>query len=860
MVNGSGKIFTHLNIARGMKIVHVAMEFKGVTTPKYNLSKSIFGLAQYQAKHGATVKVYVPASRDIQKENLETVENSEMELTVYAQEERKVKIVEVLPKENRDDYSNIQIFLIENNVLFGSFDLYMREKENARPWVVFPLAVLEHLRLIKFCPDILSCNEWQTGLLPIYLRAHSNIQGDPFYGKIRSVFMSHDSTNLGLIPAEQWRLLGLPGDLAAHKSLEHSGQLSLLKAGMNADLILFNSEDDLADAMKRSELEIWGFISEMKNSGKVISILPIAENIYESLPSSYGRGVTEIYRQLLQGGKYSLDLYLTMMKEIENGNYRMEGIFRNIKNWELGRAEVLKQYEARNILSPVYLSAVTNEIISEEPGTRTSSGSAIIGILNDKLATMGKSDKCVLPLDAGENTKTWGIGLAAGRIKGLIRILGKQIGEQVLNQSVSFFAQLPKNGLGWMLPFASDNIVFTERIMVGNRPLNETKYGLVLFAQPENMDRDINLPEMRKLEQFGILTVNEETGELDSFLEKPKIEVIISKIKNINSNWCYKNTFIMAIRRDIAELMVNRYSEQSKANDGKTILEKGIDWSRHIIEPMCMSLADWKKGATEGGRGWGANKQDSKVSKEDWELLWEIAQDIKDASGGIGVGNLGVNSWWADTNNAYEIHYANYLATSYVEAINRNIRELFGVPLDADVQNSLADNVTLPQSKHNYLIMNSIFKKGGKVGKNCVIIDSVFEEEIEIPDQTVIIGSHIYQVDNKESVTECGSLIYNLDTEGAAFKFHKMMAQMSIYLKDGRKVNGIHPVDIEPFKDVFKGKVELQDIGSEKMKLEKKFIFDGRSFDELQDSVSLENTLKAQEKLQLEIKRLRRQI
>ena len=50
----------------------------------------------------------------------------------------------------------------------------------------FDKAVLSMLKQIDFCPDIIHCHDWQTGLIPVYLK--NEFQADSFYWGMKSYY------------------------------------------------------------------------------------------------------------------------------------------------------------------------------------------------------------------------------------------------------------------------------------------------------------------------------------------------------------------------------------------------------------------------------------------------------------------------------------------------------------------------------------------------------------------------------------------------------------------------------------------------------------------------------------------------
>lgn len=79
-------------------------------------------------------------------------------------------------------------------------------------------------------PDIVHCNDWQSGLVPALL---STVAPRP-----ATVFTIHNLAYQGLFPAAQFQKLGLPAVLWGITGLEFFGQLSYIKGGlMYADML-----------------------------------------------------------------------------------------------------------------------------------------------------------------------------------------------------------------------------------------------------------------------------------------------------------------------------------------------------------------------------------------------------------------------------------------------------------------------------------------------------------------------------------------------------------------------------------------------------------------------------------------------
>lgn len=86
--------------------------------------------------------------------------------------------------------NSLPIYFVENNKYFGKRKrLYGSKHENAR-FFFFNLAVLKLLKTIKFQPDLIHCHDWQTGLIPYFLKRR--FQKDKFFTKTATIFTIHN--------------------------------------------------------------------------------------------------------------------------------------------------------------------------------------------------------------------------------------------------------------------------------------------------------------------------------------------------------------------------------------------------------------------------------------------------------------------------------------------------------------------------------------------------------------------------------------------------------------------------------------------------------------------------------------------
>ncbi len=132
------------------------------------------------------------------------------------------------------NWGNVLVFFVGNRKYFDRPELYRtREGEytdNDERFILFSRAVLEGCKFIGFRPDLIHCHDWQTGLIPAYLKTVYKL--DAFYTRTRSVYTIHNIAYQGHYPYSSFRKAGFhPVDYTPDK-FEYYGGVSFLKSGI----------------------------------------------------------------------------------------------------------------------------------------------------------------------------------------------------------------------------------------------------------------------------------------------------------------------------------------------------------------------------------------------------------------------------------------------------------------------------------------------------------------------------------------------------------------------------------------------------------------------------------------------------
>jgi len=127
----------------------------------------------------------------------------------------------------------VPVYLIAHERSFGRAGLYGEGgkdyEDNLERFTVFGRGVLALLGHLGWPPDVLHCQDWQTGLLPVWLRVEPRAPG---LERTATLFTIHNLAYQGLFPPERLPVTGLGPDVFTPKGIEFYGKVNLLKGGL----------------------------------------------------------------------------------------------------------------------------------------------------------------------------------------------------------------------------------------------------------------------------------------------------------------------------------------------------------------------------------------------------------------------------------------------------------------------------------------------------------------------------------------------------------------------------------------------------------------------------------------------------
>ncbi len=134
----------------------------------------------------------------------------------------------------------IPVYLIGQDDLYDREGLYGNEygdyQDNAERFIFFSRAALELCKALGLKPDLIHCHDWQTGLIPVYLK--TIYSQEKVLDSTASLFTIHNLGYQGLFWHYDLHLTGLGWELFTPSGLEFFGKINLMKGGIIfADLL-----------------------------------------------------------------------------------------------------------------------------------------------------------------------------------------------------------------------------------------------------------------------------------------------------------------------------------------------------------------------------------------------------------------------------------------------------------------------------------------------------------------------------------------------------------------------------------------------------------------------------------------------
>jgi starch synthase len=187
------------------------------------LADVIGSLPKELTRQGLDVRVILPKYGDIPAVYREAM-TKVISFDVYIGWRKQYIGIEMLQHEG------VTFYFVDNEFYFKRPGIYGYGDEAER-FGFFCRGVIEALLLLDFQPDVIHCHDWQTGMIPVLLKAH--YQHLPFYSEMKTMSTVHNLKYQGVFDQSLLKdLFGLSDDHFTGTSLELHGGASFLKGGL----------------------------------------------------------------------------------------------------------------------------------------------------------------------------------------------------------------------------------------------------------------------------------------------------------------------------------------------------------------------------------------------------------------------------------------------------------------------------------------------------------------------------------------------------------------------------------------------------------------------------------------------------
>ncbi len=132
--------------------------------------------------------------------------------------------------------TKVQLYFFDNQKYFGLRkglyeDINTKKfyPDNHERFILYAKGIMEMIKKLGWTPDVIHCNDWQTGLIPAYLRTvYKDLE---ILKDTKIVFTIHNVEFKGIFPKETFKLTGLPDYVLDEISVDDKNY-SFLKAGI----------------------------------------------------------------------------------------------------------------------------------------------------------------------------------------------------------------------------------------------------------------------------------------------------------------------------------------------------------------------------------------------------------------------------------------------------------------------------------------------------------------------------------------------------------------------------------------------------------------------------------------------------
>lgn len=259
-----------------MNILFVASEMAPFAKTG-GLADVIGVLPKRLAELGLDVRVVIPYYKEAEKNlkrlkyKVKTLKNQEVNIPIdWISYKGNIKETMV---------GNVKVYFLCNNNFYGRDHIYGSPTgdypDNDTRYGFLCLGALEIAKALNFKPEIIHCNDWQTALVPIFLKWKKHYNDDPFFQDTKVVYTIHNIAYQGMYDQSLIEKFGLPPHIFNMNGIEFYGKTNLMKGGIITSDLVTTVSKKYSEEIKTPEYGYWldGVLRAVSNENKLVGVM-----------------------------------------------------------------------------------------------------------------------------------------------------------------------------------------------------------------------------------------------------------------------------------------------------------------------------------------------------------------------------------------------------------------------------------------------------------------------------------------------------------------------------------------------------------------------------------------------------------
>ena len=176
--------------------------------------------------------------------------------------------------------SGVEVYLIDCPIYFHREMPYTNDPDEDERFILFQIAIIETLQRLKWSPDIIHCNDWQTSLIPAYLKI--NYKWDKLFENTKTLISIHNIGYQGRFSKNAIYNAGLPpsqyypggpfeldntfcflkagilfSEIISTVSPTYAKEIQTKEFGAGMEGVLSTRKDDIYGVLNGIDTEVW---------------------------------------------------------------------------------------------------------------------------------------------------------------------------------------------------------------------------------------------------------------------------------------------------------------------------------------------------------------------------------------------------------------------------------------------------------------------------------------------------------------------------------------------------------------------------------------------------------------------------